>query len=101
MKRRLLRTKAADQDLDDIWAYIAFANPSSADPLAADLVLDAIQKTFTTLTEFPHRKKVLESGVYLSQVEGFSQYLVLYEFDEQALEVLRVFRSDLDWMRLI
>lgn len=46
---RLLKRPEAENDLDDIWFYIAQDNPQEADRF-----LDQIQATLLTLVEFPH-----------------------------------------------
>lgn len=97
----IVKSDKALDDLAGIWEYIAFSNPVSGDAEAADRVIQATDKTFTALAEFPHRREIPGKNLFLAPIEDFPQYLVLYQFDEQSLEVLRVFRSDRDWMRLI
>lgn len=99
--REVVISEPALQEENEIWDFIAFGNPVSGDPQAAFRVLQAFQETYASLAEFPYRREVFGKGVFLSPVEGFSQYLVLYQFDETTLEVLHVLRADLDWTRLL
>jgi plasmid stabilization system protein ParE len=100
MARRIDRTKEARKDADSIWNYIAAENPTSADPEAADRVIRALHHTYDRLAEFPNMTEITGTGLYRSPVDGFNQYLILYRFDEKIVEILRVFRSDLDWKRV-
>lgn len=101
MKLRLVRTLGSDEDLVSIWEYIAFANPNSGDPDSADRVLGAIEDTYVHLTEFPFKAAITDRNLYRTIVQGFPQYSILYRFDDEKVEVLRVFRGDLDWTRVI
>lgn len=95
------KSDSAVTDVAHIWNYIAFEVPSSADPIAADKVVSAIEQTFQTLADFPHRKETHRKGIFLCPVEGYPQYVILYQFDDETLEILSVLRASLDWTRLL
>lgn len=78
---------------------IAFDNPHSGDEKAADRVLAAVEATCTSLASFPHRTQIGDANVFRTTVDGYRQYLILYRFDDRIVEVLRIFRSNLDWTR--
>ena len=101
MSRKVFESGAARSDLLEIWGFIAYENPISGDPEAADRVIDAVQNTYCHLADFPFGIKIAPEGIFRAPVEGFQQYLILYRFDEEAVEILRVFRADLDWTRVI
>lgn len=101
MSLSLFESEASRIDVAEIWDYIAFGNPVSGDPSAADRVILAIVKTYGTLCVFPHRSKIKNRNLYRATVEGFHQYNIIYRFDHQKLEILRVLRSDLDWTRIV
>lgn len=101
MSRSVSKSDAALEDLANIWEFIALDNPVSGDPEAADRVVDAIDTTIEGLSDFPFHRQVSPKGLHLVPTESFSKYLILYRFDDIEVEVLRVFRSDLDWTRLI
>ncbi len=101
MARLVKRTGEAREDSLEIWNYIAHGNPISGDPLSADRVLTAIEDTYQHLAEFPHKTQIAGRDLFKATVEGFKQYLIVYRFDDEAVEILRVFRADLDWTRII
>ncbi|MBG7608051.1 MAG: type II toxin-antitoxin system RelE/ParE family toxin [Verrucomicrobia bacterium] len=101
MSLKLVRSKISDEDLASIWQYIAFANPNSGDPEAADRVLDAISKTYEHLVDFSHKTSIKGRNLYRAVIQGFPQYNVLYRFNDESVEVLRVFRAELDWTQII
>ena len=85
MSRRIIRTARADEDLIEIWLWIA-----RDDPAAANRVLDAIERRWSQLGEHPlsgpARDDILPGLRHL--VAG--QYLVLYRVDGAAVRILRV-----------
>jgi toxin ParE1/3/4 len=82
---RALRSRRADDDLLEIWLYIARNNPS-----AADRVLDRIEKAFDLLASHPlagpARPDLRPDLRYF--VSG--SYLILYRQLETNIEVVRV-----------
>jgi len=79
---RLFYTDRAEQELFDIWAYIAAENLS-----AADHVLDMIESTCNMLADFPKLGPVF-SPVYRYVPVG--RYLIIYKQTKNAIEISRV-----------
>jgi toxin ParE1/3/4 len=80
-----------EHDLPEIYAFIA-----KDDPVAADRVLDAVDATFSQLTQqpgsgviYPTRSPALQD-VRLLPVHGFHNYLVFYRIEGDAVRVLYV-----------
>ncbi|MEM9478698.1 MAG: type II toxin-antitoxin system RelE/ParE family toxin [Verrucomicrobiota bacterium] len=101
MSLLLRESEKSRADLEGIWEYIAFGNPVSGDPLSADRVVDAVARTYKLLTEQPHRTRIKDRDIYRTVVMDYPQYLIIYRFDDEAVEILRVFRGDLDWQRVV
>jgi toxin ParE1/3/4 len=82
---RLLKRPEAENDLDDIWFYIAQDNPQEADRF-----LDRIQATLLTLVEFPHM------GTSRDELKpdlcsfSMGNYLIFYFPLEDGIDVVRV-----------
>ncbi len=66
----ILVTPAAENDLTEIWLYIAEDNP-----LAADRVFEAAQSTFDNLLQKP---KIRIQSSYLLSFPGVETFLPLY-----------------------
>jgi toxin ParE1/3/4 len=81
----IVRTDRADEDLIDIWSYIAADNIS-----AADRVLDAIEARWENLARHPY------SGVARDDIAPgirhlvSGEYLTLYRLSGGAIEIVRV-----------
>ena len=81
----IIRTDRADEDLIDIWSYIAADNIS-----AADRVLDAIEARWENLARHPY------SGVARDDIAPgirhlvSGEYLTLYRLSRGAIEIVRV-----------
>jgi len=87
LKKQFVLTPRAEQDIGDIWDYIA----------AADRVLTAVEKSIYRLAKTPgagHLREDLADGrhrfllVYL--------YLIIYRFETKPLQVIRVFHASRD-----
>lgn len=79
------RSRQAAEDLISIWLEIA-----KDDPAAADRVLDAIERRWQQLAEFPYSgiaREDIGAGVR-HLVAG--QYLTLYRISNDAIEVIRI-----------
>ena len=78
-------TARAEEDLIEIWLYIAAENPK-----AADSVLDNIETKFRLLSENPEigpaRPDIAPELRYFPS----GNYLILYRICEEALEIVRV-----------
>lgn len=85
MAHRIVRTARADEDLIEIWLWIA-----RDDQAAADRVLDAIEARWSQRAAHPHsgppRDDILPGLRHL--VAG--QHLVLYRVEAATVRVLRV-----------
>jgi toxin ParE1/3/4 len=81
----IIRTDRADEDLIEIWSYIAVENMS-----AADRVLDAIEARWDNLARHPY------SGVARDDIAPgirhlvSGEYLTLYRLSDSAIEIVRV-----------
>ena len=81
----IIRTDRADEDLIEIWSYIAADNIS-----AADRVLDAIEARWDNLARHPY------SGVARDDIAPgirhlvSGEYLTLYRLSGSAIEIIRV-----------
>ncbi|MGE3311308.1 MAG: type II toxin-antitoxin system RelE/ParE family toxin [Limisphaerales bacterium] len=82
------KSRLVDQDLLEIWLYIARDNPD-----AADRVIRAAETTFTTLAQSPDLGRLRKFGrrIRSFRVQGFSNYLVFYrETELGVVEIVRV-----------
>jgi len=79
------RTAQAEEDLIDIWLYIAQDNPGAADHL-----LDEIEEKFSLLADHPQlgpaRPDIAEDCRYFP----VGSYLILYRLIPDGIEVVRV-----------
>ncbi|MCQ1767854.1 type II toxin-antitoxin system RelE/ParE family toxin [Neorhizobium galegae] len=81
----VIRTNRADEDLIEIWSYIAVDNIS-----AADRVLDAIEARWDNLARHPY------SGVARDDIAPglrhlvSGEYLTLYRLSGGTIEIVRV-----------
>ncbi len=85
-------TPRAEQDIGDIWDYIASDNIE-----AADRVLDALEKVVLKLANTPgigHMREELADrrhGFFLVY-----SYLIVYRFDTNPLQIVRILRAARD-----
>lgn len=96
----ILITPAAENDLINIWLYIARDNPE-----AADRVYEAAENTFQTLAATPRmgtlyrsRRAQLE-GLRFFPVSNFKNYVVYYREHPQGIEIIRVLHAHMDKQR--
>jgi toxin ParE1/3/4 len=81
----IIRTDRADEDLITIWLEIA-----ADSPVAADRVLDAIERRWQQLAQHP------QSGLARDDIEAgirhlvVGQYLTLYRILDNGVEIVRV-----------
>ena len=87
-------TPAAENDLVNIWVYIARDNPK-----AADRTFQAAEETFGLLAEMPsigvsywttHPKL---KGLKFFPVKKFSNYIVYYRELSEGIEIVRVLHA--------
>ena len=88
---RVLQTTKAQEDLLEIWSYIAEDNPD-----AADKVLDDIDATCQTLAKNPASGRAREE--LAPQLRSFpvENYLVFYRPTGDAIVVIRVLHGARD-----
>ncbi|NUJ80562.1 type II toxin-antitoxin system RelE/ParE family toxin [Methylocystis sp. FS] len=81
---RIARTARAEEDLIEIWSYIAKENET-----AADRTLDALERKTRLLGLHPHigRERPDIGKSVRSAISG--AYLILYQLLEDRLEVVR------------
>jgi plasmid stabilization system protein ParE len=94
---RFVLTPAADQDLNDIWDYIA------ADSVeAANRVLNALEAAFQQLAEAPalghYRQDLADKRHRFNSV--FS-YLIVYRWETRPLQIIRVLHGARDVQGLL
>lgn len=84
----IIRTARADEDLIEIWSYIAAENI-----VAADRILDAIDARWRQLAQHPY------SGVARDDIAPgirhliAGKYFILYRIVGNAVEIIRVLNS--------
>jgi antitoxin ParD1/3/4/toxin ParE1/3/4 len=89
---RFILTPRAEQDLGDIWDYIA---EDSVD--AADRVLAAIEATLKRLAENPHIGHIREDlADRRHRFWVVYSYLIVYRFEMRPVEVIRVLHAARD-----
>lgn len=88
---RILRTAQAENDLIEIWAYVAIH-----DMAAADALLDRIEARWRLLATQPRSGRTRDDlKVGLRQVTT-GNYLTFYHLQDDALVVLRVLHGSRD-----
>lgn len=93
----ILITPAAENDLINIWLYIARDNQETADH-----VYQAAEKTFESLLAAPRmgtlyqaRRPRLE-GIRFFPVSKFQNYVIYYREHPQGIEIVRVLHARMD-----
>jgi toxin ParE1/3/4 len=81
----IIRTDRADEDLIDIWTYIAEENPN-----AADRVLDAIEGRWLQLARHPYSGMARDDIAPGIRHLVAGQYLTLYRIHRESIEIIRV-----------
>ncbi len=82
---RVRKSSDAEEDLIEIWLYIADHNPR-----AADRLLDQFEKRWELLATQPHSGAPREDlGAGLRQVV-VGEYLSIYRIEKGTVEILRV-----------
>jgi toxin ParE1/3/4 len=86
----VLLTIDAARDLDELYDYIAVHDS----PRKADYVLERIEKTFATLSEFPERgvypKELLRLGIREYREIFFKPYRIIYRVMDKKVYVLLI-----------
>ncbi|MDX2213178.1 MAG: type II toxin-antitoxin system RelE/ParE family toxin [Oculatellaceae cyanobacterium bins.114] len=84
-------SRRAEQDLEDIWIYLA-----QSDELTADLMLGKILDKLPMLAKFPNMGK-LRSGL-MEGLRSFpiKPYIVFYILSQNHIEIVRIFHHSRD-----
>ncbi|MBO6674095.1 MAG: type II toxin-antitoxin system RelE/ParE family toxin [Rhizobiales bacterium] len=85
MPLRLLLTPQAEEDLFEIWLFIAADNPAAADQLIAD-----VEKGWSHLAEFPlsgEARTDLAPGI---RRQVTRRHQTLYKIEDDAILIMRV-----------
>ena len=81
-------TKDAARDIEELYDYIS----EHDSPRKADYVLEQIEKTFSTLSEFPDRgvypKELLKLGIREYREIFFKPYRIIYRVMDKSVYVL-------------
>lgn len=92
MKRFVRRTRAADDDLFEIWDYIAEHSYGAADEL-----INALDDKFHLLAEFPligHARNDIPSGM---RSFPHGHYVIIYRPDLDGVEIIRALHGSRDF----
>jgi toxin ParE1/3/4 len=81
----------AEEDLGEIWAYVAEQNPDAASNLVKE-----ITSRFATLRDHPHLGR--QRNELLVNLRSFTvkNYLIFYQPSEGGIEILRVLHGSRD-----
>ena len=97
----VLLTKDAAQDLNEIYDYIAVHDS----PRKASYVLGQIEKTFSTLSEFPERgvypKELLNLGIREYREILFKPYRIIYRVERRTIYVYLIADGRRDMQTLL
>ena len=97
----VLLTKDAARDLNELFDYIA----AQDSPRKADHVLEQIEKTFSTLSEFPERgaypKELLTPGIREYREIFFKPYRIIYRVMDNIAYVLLIVDGRRDMQSLL
>jgi toxin ParE1/3/4 len=82
---------AAEEDLREIWAYVAESNPEAANRLVKE-----ITRRFTVLRDHPHMGR--EQDRLMVNLRSFvvQNYFIFYQPFEGGIEILRVLHGSRD-----
>jgi toxin ParE1/3/4 len=96
-----LLTNDAARDLNELYDYIAAYDS----PRKADYVLERIEKTFATLTEFPERgvypEELLKLGIREFREIFFKPYRIIYRVMDKNVYVLLIVDGRRDMQSLL
>ncbi len=94
-------TNDAAHDLNELYDYIALHDS----PRKADHVLEQIEKTFSTLSEFPARgvypKELLKLGIREYREIFFKPYRIIYRVMDKNVYVLLIMDGRRDMQSLL
>ena len=93
----ILITPAAEEDLINVWVYIARENEE-----AANRVYEAAEETFELLAHSPgigtpyHPRRTRLKGVRFFPINNFHNYLIYYRKQPKGIEIIRVLHSKME-----
>jgi len=97
----VLLTNDAARDLNELYDYIAVHDS----PRKTDYVLERIEKTFSTLSEFPERgvypKELLKLGIREYREIFFKPYRIIYRVMDKNVYVLLIVDGRRDMQSLL
>jgi len=91
---QILVTPAAQEDLINLWVYIAHDNPK-----AADYVYQAAEETFENLVLMPRSGTLYRSkrpklrGLRFFPIKHFYNYMIYYRETQTGIEIVRVLHA--------
>lgn len=101
MPFEVLLTNDAARDLNELYNYIAVHDSLRK----ADYVLEKIEKTFSTLSEFPGRgvypKELLKLGIREYREIFFKPYRIIYRVMDKSVYVLLIVDGRRDMQSLL
>jgi len=90
-------TPAAENDLLNIWLYIARDNPD-----AADRVYQAVESTFQILAATPRigplfrSKRAQLAGVRFFSISKFQNFVIYYREEPEGIAIIRILHAHMD-----
>ena len=103
MKYELHITRAAENDLNEAADYIAFI---LMNPQAADDLLDAVEETLPTLSEYAERHALVDDpvlkawGIRFVQIKNYLAFYTIGE-DEQKVYIVRFLYGKRNWISIL
>ena len=101
MRFKVLLTKDALRDLEELYDYIAFQDT----PRRADYVLDKIEEAFSNLSDLPERgvypKELLALGIREYREIFFKPYRIIYRIIKKKVYVLLIVDGRRDMQALL
>ena len=92
---RVRRTPLAEQDLEDIWFFVAQDNPD-----AADRLLDKIEESIGLIAENPYLGPARPDIAPELRYHPVGHYLLLYRILKNGIELVRVVHGARHWLSL-
>ena len=90
------RTSKAEQDILDIWRYVALDNIKSA-----DAVLRRVDEVVHLLAAYPHLGAPQERFRAGLRCMAVGSYLIFYDHTPDELRILRVLHGGRRWQQLL
>lgn len=93
----ILITPAAENDLINLWVYIARDNPD-----AANRVYQAAEKTLETIASMPGMGTIYQSrwaklkGIRFFPVNQFPKYIIYYREIKEGIEIIRILHGSME-----